>query len=82
MSLNVPSAGEREFLTITEVAHMLNLSTTTIWRHVRRGDLKAVKIGRSYRIRRSDLDALLVAAELNAVAAPANQNGAQHERSA
>lgn len=68
--MSVPGAGAqgREFLTITDVAEMLHLSTTTIWRHVRRGDLKAVKIGRSYRIRRSDLDALLADAELKALA--------------
>lgn len=68
MTVSAPVAQDREFLTITDVAQMLHLSTTTIWRHVRRGDLKAVKIGRSYRIRRSDLDALLAAAELKALA--------------
>lgn len=68
MTVPAPGTQGREFLTITDVAQMLHLSTTTIWRHVRRGDLKAVKIGRSYRIRRSDLDALLAAAELKALA--------------
>lgn len=70
MVVTPPLSQEREFLTITDVAQMLHLSTTTIWRHVRRGDLKAIKIGRSYRIRRTDLDALLLAAEVNALAAP------------
>lgn len=68
MTAPAPGTQGHEFLTITDVAQMLHLSTTTIWRHVRRGDLKAVKIGRSYRIRRSDLDALLAAAELKALA--------------
>lgn len=72
MALSSSLPPDREFLTITDVAQMLHLSTTTIWRHVRRGELKAVKIGRSYRIRRSDLDALLVAAEQNALAPAAS----------
>lgn len=68
MAVTPPLPHDQEFLTINDVAHMLHLSTTTIWRHVRRGNLKALKIGRSYRIRRSDLEALLVAAEANALA--------------
>jgi excisionase family DNA binding protein len=75
MAVTLSPPPDQEFLTITDVAQMLHLSTTTIWRHVRRGDLKALKIGRSYRIRRSDLDALLAAAEVNALApTPAEQS--------
>lgn len=43
---------------------MLHLSTTTIWRHVRKGKIKAVKIGRTYRIRQSDFEDMLQAAEV------------------
>lgn len=55
-----------EFLTIAEIARMLQLHPSTIWRHIRSGQIKAVKIGRSYRIRRAELNATLAAAEVMA----------------
>lgn len=45
-----------ELLTISEVAKMLNLHEITIRRHIKQGKLKAVKAGRSVRIRREDLE--------------------------
>jgi excisionase family DNA binding protein len=46
-------------LTAAEVADQLRVSTMTIYRLIRRGELPAVRIGRNYRVRAEDLDAYL-----------------------
>lgn len=46
-------------LTAAEVAEHLRVSTMTIYRLVRRGELPAVRVGRNYRVRESDLTAYL-----------------------
>lgn len=46
-------------LTAAEVADELRVSTMTVYRLVRRGELPAVRVGRNYRIRRRDLLAYL-----------------------
>lgn len=46
-------------LTADEVADMLRVSTMTVYRLIRRGELPAVRVGRSYRVRQPDLDAYL-----------------------
>jgi len=40
---------------------MLRVSTMTIYRLIRRGDLPAVRVGRNYRVRSGDLDTYLAA---------------------
>ena len=45
-----------EILTVREVAEYLKLSRTTIWRWVKEGKLQAFKLGRSWRVRRSELE--------------------------
>jgi len=49
-------------LTITEVAEVLRLHPTTIYRLVKRGDLPAFKIGGSWRVSSASLDQWLSAA--------------------
>lgn len=44
-----------EFYTLKEVAKMLRVSMTTIYRYVESGKLNAVKIGNSYRVTDEDL---------------------------
>lgn len=44
-----------EFYTLKEVAKMLRVSMTTIYRYVESGKLSAVKIGNSYRVTDEDL---------------------------
>ena len=44
------------FLTIEEVRGYLNVNPRTIYRLIRSGELPAVRIGRQWRFRRSDLD--------------------------
>jgi excisionase family DNA binding protein len=46
-------------LTANEVADQLRVSTMTIYRLIRRGELAAVRVGRNYRVRSGDLDAYL-----------------------
>ncbi len=44
-------------LTADEVAAILRVSTMTVYRLIRSGELPAVRVGRTYRIREEDLDA-------------------------
>ena len=47
------------FLTTDEVLGYLNTTPRTIYRLIRAGELPAIRIGRQWRFRRSDLDAWL-----------------------
>lgn len=46
-------------LTAVEVSDLLRVSTMTVYRLIRRGELPAVRVGRNYRVRASELDAYL-----------------------
>jgi excisionase family DNA binding protein len=48
-----------DFLTVPEVAERLRMTAMTIYRWIDDGKLPAVQIGKHYRIRASDLDAVL-----------------------
>ena len=45
-----------EILTVREVAEYLKLSRTTIWRWCHEGKLQAFKVGRGWRIHRSEIE--------------------------
>ena len=47
------------FLTVAEVAKTLRVSNMTVYRLVNSGQLDAVRVGRSYRIREGDLQRYL-----------------------
>ena len=47
------------FLTTEEVLDYLKVNSRTIYRLIHRGDLPAVRIGRQWRFRQTDLDAWL-----------------------
>lgn len=47
------------FMTVGEVAEELRVSNMTVYRLVQSGDLRAVRVGRSYRIRPTDVDQYL-----------------------
>ena len=51
------SAGR--FLTVAEVAGLLRVSTMTVYRLIKAGDIAAVRVGRSYRLREDDVDRYL-----------------------
>jgi excisionase family DNA binding protein len=54
------SAGERvRYLTVAEVAELMRLSRMTVYRLVNRGELPAVRVGRSFRVPQDALDAYL-----------------------
>ena len=46
-------------LSAVEVSDLLRVSTMTVYRLIRRGELPAVRVGRNYRVRASELDAYL-----------------------
>lgn len=45
----------RQLLTAAEVADQLRVSTMTIYRLIRSGELPAVRVGRNYRVRADEL---------------------------
>jgi excisionase family DNA binding protein len=48
-----------QFLTVSEVAGALRVSNMTVYRLVSAGKLPAVKVGRSVRLRRDEVDEYL-----------------------
>ena len=48
-----------DFLTSQEAADMLRVNNDTVKRYIKIGYLPAVKIGKAYRIKRADIEALL-----------------------
>lgn len=43
-------------LTVREVAEAMRVSQMTVYRLIRAGDLPAIRVGRNFRIRESDVD--------------------------
>ena len=54
---------EREFgeplLTVGEVAGLMRVSNMTVYRLIKAGQLAAIRVGKNYRIRRTDVDRYL-----------------------
>jgi excisionase family DNA binding protein len=46
-------------MTVVEVATVMRVSRMTVYRLIRRGQLKAIRVGRNYRVREDDLNAYL-----------------------
>ncbi len=58
--LLMPSSTSRaRFLTVAEVAQMMRVSTMTVYRLIKAGELASARVGKSYRIREEDVDAYL-----------------------
>ncbi|MBW3536330.1 MAG: helix-turn-helix domain-containing protein [Actinobacteria bacterium] len=49
------------FLTVAEVADLVRVSNMTVYRLIQQGELPAIRVGRSYRIKSEDVDRLLAA---------------------
>lgn len=47
------------FLTVAEVASMLRVSTMTVYRLIKAGQLPAARVGKSYRVKEDDVDRYL-----------------------
>ena len=48
-----------QFLTVAEVAQVLRISNMTVYRLISSGQLPAVRVGKSYRLREEDVDRYL-----------------------
>lgn len=53
------SFAKARFLTVQEVAELLRVSSMTVYRLIKAGDLPAVRVGRSFRVRDVDVEAYL-----------------------
>jgi excisionase family DNA binding protein len=47
------------FLTVAEVADLMRVSSMTVYRLIKAGDLRALRVGKSFRINEDDLDQFL-----------------------
>lgn len=47
------------YLTVAEVANDMRVSTMTVYRLIKAQELPAVRVGKSYRVRLTDLDTFL-----------------------
>ena len=54
-------AGEfgEPLLTVGEVANLMRVSNMTVYRLIKAGQLAAIRVGKNYRIRRTDVDRYL-----------------------
>jgi excisionase family DNA binding protein len=50
------SHSRARFLTVAEVAGLLRVSTMTVYRLIKAGNLPAVRVGKSFRVREDDVD--------------------------
>jgi len=57
--LTVKSNASARFLTAAEVAGLLRVSTMTVYRLIKGGQLAAVRVGKSYRVSEDDVDRFL-----------------------
>ncbi len=52
-------AAERTLLTVKEVAETMRVSTMTVYRLIKAGELAAIRVGKHFRIRERDLSEYL-----------------------
>jgi excisionase family DNA binding protein len=50
---------EARLMTVNEVADLLRVSRMTVYRLIKEGDMKALRVGRNYRLRVDDVDEYL-----------------------
>jgi len=55
----VGQGGDPEFMTVAEVAERMRVSKMTVYRLLHGGELPAVRVGRSFRVREDDVDEYL-----------------------
>ncbi len=54
-------------MTVAEVAELMRVSTMTVYRLIKAGDLPAVRFGKSYRLDEADVDRYLASQYTRAV---------------
>lgn len=59
IDLSAQSHERARFLTVAEVAAQLRVSTMTVYRLLKAGQLASVRVGKSYRVREEDVDRYL-----------------------
>lgn len=59
MSNSTGDIADVQFLTVAEVAAMMRVSKMTVYRLVHSGELPAVRVGRSFRVRETDANEYL-----------------------
>ncbi|MCD6413539.1 MAG: helix-turn-helix domain-containing protein [Elusimicrobia bacterium] len=47
---------EKEFLSLSELAEKLGISRIAVYKKVKKGEIKAIRIGRNYAVHRSYID--------------------------
>lgn len=58
-------SADHRLLTVREVATAMRVSTMTVYRLIRDGQLPAIRVGKHFRIRATDVDAFLAARVVN-----------------
>ncbi len=53
------SRGGNKLLTVNEVAEILRVSNMTVYRLVKSGQIPAIRVGKNYRIKESDVNKYL-----------------------
>jgi len=56
----IEDINKKEFLSITEICFLFNVSRTTVWRLCKKKQLKSVKIGKQKFVKREELDKLFL----------------------
>jgi excisionase family DNA binding protein len=59
-----PAPADSEFLTVGDVADSLRVHPQTVRAWIARGDLRAIRIGRTVRVRQADFQAMLKRARI------------------
>ena len=59
MAASSSDMSDAKFLTVAEVATMMRVSKMTVYRLVHSGELPAVRVGRSFRVREDDVNEYL-----------------------
>jgi excisionase family DNA binding protein len=47
---------QKKYLKVKDIADMLGLSILTVYEYIKRGEVQAIKLGRNYRVERSEFD--------------------------
>jgi excisionase family DNA binding protein len=62
-----PRQVEEHFLTLAEAAEVLRLSTRTVRKYLKQGDIRGKIIGNRWKFKRADLDAFFESAPLTGI---------------